>query len=503
MRIGGNVISQNFVVLSLGQLLSRMLAFAVTVQLTRVLLPDQYGAIVFATSVVLYVGIVVDLGFEALGPLEVARGLLPIRGIVQAVLTMRGILVLPALVGLAAVTSILPMPGLTKTIILLYGLTLLPAALDISWFFLGSRMMLPAMVADILCQTLLAISIFFFVKTPGDAILVPIALFACRCVSIAYLLVHFIRNVGPISFGIDLCLIKNLVPRALPLSGSAVVGRVIENFDILLVGLWIGAEATGLYGASYRIVWMLILLSVSYYTALRPSLAQAYVNGFHTIENLLARTMRISTAVAIGTAAGGIVLAKPLVELLFGKAYLGSVTPFQILLIFFALHMISRTYRVLLISFNRQANDLRIMSAAAVVNVVLNIILIKRYGIAGSACANVGSEMLILLLNYISTQVYIRKVPLGRHLWRPTIAAGGMIATLMAIHSLPVIVQVALGGCAYLAMLWAMRAITPDDIRAIFKDDLQNKRDSKVAATDRTASKAVMAGAASHEADVK
>lgn len=475
MSTKSHAITHNFAILSIGQLASRFLAFIVTVNLTRVLLPDEYGAIVFATTVLLYAGIIVDFGFDSFGPLEVARGTVSVQSIVKTVLTLRLSFLVPAVIGLGIVTWLLPMPALTKMIIALYALSMLPSALDLNWVFLGSRIMLPAIVSDIACQALLALGVFLLVKQPSDAIYLPLIFLAARAVSVTYLIVTFVRRFGSIKLGYERPLIKRYISAALPLTGSAAVGRLVENFDILLIGLWVGSQATGLYGASFRIVWMLILLSVAYYTALRPVLAQAYVNGFHTIETLLSRTMRISTAIAIGVAVGGIIVARPLVQFLFGEAYLEAVRPFQILLVFFALHMVSRTYRVLLISFNRQANDLKIMSAAAVLNITLNLLMIRSFGMIGAAIANVLSETLILVLNYLTTRRFVGHVPLGRYIWKPVICSAVMGFVLISAHSMHVIIQIALGGGIYVAMLFALGVINADDLKNILKSGSTSK----------------------------
>lgn len=468
-------ISHNFAILSVGQMISRVLAFAVTIQMTRVLLPDEYGAIVFAMTVLAYVGILVDFGFDAWGPLEVARGITLAHTIVKTVLSLRLAMMVPALIGLGVATWLMPLPQLTKTIILISGATMLPSALDLNWFFLGSKSMVPAIVSDCLCQALMAAGVFLFIRHPSDVIYIPFLQILTRAIAVSYLLGTYVRTFGFPKLGLEKDFVKTFASGSLPLVGSALVGRIIENFDILLLGIWIGGESTGLYGASFRVVWMLILITVAYYTALRPTLAQAYVQGFHTIEGLINRVMRVSAAIAVGASVGGIMVAQPLTQFLYGKAYLPAVPALQILLALFGLHMISRTYRVLLISFNRQANDLRIMTLAAVVNVILNIFVIKQYGIIGAAAANFACEFLILILDYVSAQKFVGKVPLGRYLWKPAIAASVMVPVIYAVQDKHLFVQIILGGLVYVALVFAMKAITVEDVKAI----LQKKKDSK------------------------
>lgn len=431
-------------------------------------MPDQYGAIVFAMTVLAYVGITVDFGFDAWGPLEVARGITPIPTIVKTVVSLRLLMLIPALVGLAVATYFMPLPDLTKAIILISGATMLPSALDLNWVFLGSKSMVPAIVSDCLCQALMAAGVFLFIRQPSDVIYVPMLTLLTRAVGVSYLVVVYVRTFGMIRIGWEPDTVKKFVTCSLPLVGTALVGRIIENFDILLLGLWVGAEATGIYGASLRIVWMLILITVAYYTALRPTLAQAYVQGFHTIEDLINRVMRISAAIAVGASVGGIMVSEPLIIMLYGKAYLPAVPALQILLVLFGFHMISRTYRVLLISFNKQGNDLRIMALAALVNVALNVLVIKQYSFVGAALANLVCEILILVLDYISAQKFVGRVPLGRYLWKPAIAAGFMIPVLQFAHNMHLFVQIVLGGAVYVAIVVLLKAITIDDARAIF-----------------------------------
>lgn len=495
-------ISKNFAILSVGQMISRILAFAVTVQMTRVLLPDEYGAVVFAMTVLAYIGIIVDFGFDAWGPLEVARGTTPIPTIVKSVVSLRLLMLIPALLGLSIATYLMPLPELTKTIILISGLTMLPSAVDLNWVFLGSKSMVPAIVSDCLCQALMAAGVFLLVKQPSDVISVPILQVVTRAIAVGYLIVTYVRTFGVPKLGWEKDTVKKFVSGSLPLVGSALVGRIIENFDILLLGIWVSSEAAGLYGASFRVVWMLVLITVAYYTALRPTLAQAYIQGFHTIEALLNRVMRISAAIAVGASVGGILVSEPLVEFLYGKAYLPAVPALQVLLALFGLHMISRTYRVTLISFNKQGNDLRIMSLAAVLNVVLNVLVIKQYGIMGAALANFACEFLILVLDYISAQKFVGRIPCGRYLWKPAIAACFMYPAVQVTHNMHLLIQIAFAGTIYVALVFLFKSVTMDDVKVILNRNKNlSKAEQEKAAEARLETMAAEAEAMKQETD--
>ena len=53
-----------------------------------------------------------------------------------------------------------------------------------------------------------------------------------------------------------------------------------------------GLQEAGHFGAAQRIVWVPTLFIAAYYLTLRPSLARAHVDGLHTINSLLRRSVR-------------------------------------------------------------------------------------------------------------------------------------------------------------------------------------------------------------------
>ena len=121
-----------------------------------------------------------------------------------------------------------------------------------------------------------------------------------------------------------------LLRRAWPLTGTTFVTMLSHNFDLVLLGLSVGSAAAGLYGAAYRVVWVPTILVTAYHAALRPTLAGAYQNGLASVAALLRRSNRLTAAAAVGLVVGGVMLAAPLVSLLYGGGYAGAVLPFQI-----------------------------------------------------------------------------------------------------------------------------------------------------------------------------
>jgi O-antigen/teichoic acid export membrane protein len=352
--------------------------------------------VAFATSVLAGAALIVDLGFDSLGPLEVARGRTPIPTLARTVLALRLMLALPALLALAIFTWLTPVAPATKAVVLLYGLSLLANAVDLNWIFLGAERMGAVAAAEVAQQALIAAAAFTLVREPQHLLRMPFLFLAGRVVAVLWLMVSARRRWGSLVPSLDRALLRDLVPAALPFAGAAAVAVVLTYFDLVLVGVWLGTAAAGLYGAAYRVLWLPTMLVTSYLVALRPTVARRAAAGPARPLRLLGGAAPIVAGLGLVAAAAGILLAPAIVELLYGPPFRAAVAPLRLLLVSFAFLVVSRHYRLVLVSSGRQATDLRIMAAAAALNVALNLWLVPRAGLVGAAGANVASEAAIL-----------------------------------------------------------------------------------------------------------
>jgi O-antigen/teichoic acid export membrane protein len=134
-------------------------------------------------------------------------------------------------------------------------------------------------------------------------------------------------------------------------------------------------------------------------------------------------------AVPIGV--GGALLARPIVNVLFGPNYSASVPALQLLAWSAVLVTMRGNFRHTLNAVGLQRLDLACAAAAAAFNIVLNLLLIPRFGINGAASATVISEIgwFALARHIFSRHVIV--LPLIPVVWRPVTAGAGMAAILI------------------------------------------------------------------------
>jgi len=469
-RQNSRKITRNFAVLTLGQIVSRSLAVISNVYLARVLGAEYFGVVSFALTILTYPDLIVNAGFMRLGPREIVRD--PsrhnVRKLVRAVITMRLLLSVVAFVIFMVISAILPeTTDIERRATFIYGFALFLVVIDIGWVFLGTEQMQWVSIADILMQIVTVIGTFVLIDQPEDLAWVGVIYVVAQLTSTVLLFVLYIRRYGAPRLGVPRSVWRPLAKAALPLAVTRSMATLNLNFDSLLVGLIMSSYATGQYGAAYRFIWVPSLLLAIYFSALTPAFDRAYKAGLESIRIVLDRSIRLTSALGIGVAVGGVITAQKAFDFVYGSEYQDAVLPFQILVVSMAFMFINRNYRVLLVSFEQQGAQLRLMMIAAITNVLLNILLMPRYGLAGAALATVASEAITLVTSYGYVHRLIAHVGFGRHMPRIFAAAAILVVTLLVMDGAHVVVQVLVGIAVYGAAMLALRVITRAEIERV------------------------------------
>ena len=105
--------------------------------------------------------------------------------------------------------------------------------------------------------------------------------------------------------------------RASPLVLSSLLGLLVFNLDLILLRFTWGAVSAGYYAAAYAIVSLLLNLGVTYYAKLLPGLSRLREDRV-AFQALYADASALLYVLMIPFVAGGVVLARPLTDLVFG-----------------------------------------------------------------------------------------------------------------------------------------------------------------------------------------
>ncbi len=450
-------VGRRFLTLGAGEIVSRLFAFAATVYLARTLGASVYGVIAAATTIMLYLAFIADCGIEMLGVREVAEHPDALATTLPPILGAR-LLIAFAVMAVTIPASLLLMPRPDGPVLALYAITLITVALGTRWVHLGLEQAGNASWARIINECVAAACVLLFVHTQNDLLRVPMAQILGETLGAVFL--FRLLPVAARRFRLEMrpSVITPLLNRSWPLVLHSLLGLAIFNSDFIFLRAIRGSEAVGFYAAAYTLISFFQNLGVAYTMSLIPSITRVR-NDATAARTLFDGSMAQVMALGLPVMLGGILVASPLVALIFGAGYGASARPLQILLVVIPVALFRNVAQGVLLANERQDLMLRTVAWAAAANVVLNITLIPRWGMEGAAIATLATELArtVLALRY-SRQLGLAMTPITRFA-RIAVASSVMGVCVWMVADRPVFISIPIGGIGYVAALLAVGVI--------------------------------------------
>jgi O-antigen/teichoic acid export membrane protein len=460
-------LARNLAFLVGGEASARLLSFVAVAYLARLLGTEGFGLISFAGALVGYFGLGVNPGLDLIGTRQVARRPETLHRTVVTIQSLRLVLAGLAYAALAAVAAALPLGPEARRVVLLTGLTLPAIGANLGWAFQGTERMAAIATATVSGQAVLLAGVLLVVGGREQLLRVPLLQVAAEVTAATILLVLFTHLHGLPAGAPDRAVARASLRETVPLFSGRAMRALAMSFDVLTLRFYLGDASVGVYAASSRILLFLLSLAALYFTNLYPTLSRA-VNWEKTSLQMLVRlSLRFTALVGVGAGVGGFVLAAPLITSAFGDRYAASVVPFRLHIIALTLMILAGNYRTLLLAFGHQGTDTRIVASGALLNVLLNLVLVPRLGPTGAAIAFLATEATILVLSQRAVGRLVLSEPLARHLIRPLAAAGAMAIGLLLIAAAPLLTRIGLGAAIYAGTVLAFRATSVAELRAV------------------------------------
>ena len=269
-----------------------------------------------------------------------------------------------------------------------------------------------------------------------------------------------------------------------PIAAPLAVTVVLSSTDRFLLALYLDEAAVGAYHASYSVAnRTLDMLFLWLGAAGQPALVMALERGGLDQLKVAARE-QLSTFLLIGlpAAAGVALVARPLAEVLIGenlRSAAAGVTPWIALSAL--LFGLTAYYFGQAFTLGKKTKRLLVaMAIPAGLNVILNLILVPRFGLMGAAWATAASFAVGLLATWlIGRRVMALPIP-WESLVRCSIATGVMALVVWRLPSIggigELMLDASVGGLVYAAAALTLNAAGVRDVAARLLNDLRARR---------------------------
>ncbi len=327
--------------------------------------------------------------------------------------------------------------------------------------------------------TIAVITLGSVVWTAG-AIVVSLTSKSIDAFAAAFLATAAITTIATIALALRLSPLRLVASRerwrallrvGLGVGAAGILVTLYVKLDQVLVFQIAGSVQAGLYGAAYRILDQIQFIPVSVMTTLFPLIAAAYPSDRARVRGLLQTTGEYLTMASLPALAFTIVAAHPIVALLFGSEFAQAAPALPILMGAFVSISFGYLAGNMVVILELQRSFFRYAAVGLALNASLNLLLIPHYGFLAAAWITLATEVLVMSLTMRAVLGRLAMTPRFGRLLRTLLAAVAMgaVTWLARAAGAPLYGLVLVAALSYPALLFALRALTPAELRAVLR----------------------------------
>lgn len=420
-----NVLARNYILLTSGEFVSKLLAVGAFMYLGRVLGPQRYGSLEFTLAAMVFFTLPVELGLSDYGAREVARGRLSPSALLGEVASLRLLLAACSFSALLVFAAVLDRGPDLKSLFVFYGLSLFGAPALFQWFFQGGdRMHLVAAVSIVRQFTFTAV-VFALVRAGGPLNRVGMAecLSVLAAGAVCVLILGTRLKIPPPRLTFRPARLLAPLREALPIGFAQLAWAFQWYFATVLLGFIAPGTPVGWFGASHRILMSLHTFVWLYFVNLLPSISRTVSRPRPELEQLIERSLTVAAWGSVFAALVATAFAPILIRLIYGSRFAGAEGVLRLLVWMLPVAMVGGHYRYILIGYGRRRLLMKSMGISAVVAGVASAVLIPRFGAHGAALALLTGGIVEFALSYTFVRLSVARIPAHAPLTGPVMAA--------------------------------------------------------------------------------
>lgn len=436
---------------------------------SRILLPAGTGKVTFATSVVTYFAMFTQIGIPVYGIracAKVREDKKKLSRVVHELLFIN--IILTMIVYVVYGFSIFCIPRLRQEIglFLVMGITIFLNSIGVEWLYKGLEKYTYITIRSLVFKLISLIAMFLLIHNQGDYVKYgAITILASSASNILNFInirkIIYLKSVGDYN-----C--KQHIKPLLVFFSMSVATTIYTNLDNVMLGFMKDDVEVGYYGAAVKIKNILLSIVTSVSTVLLPR-ASYYVDKGEMDEfyRILKKTMHFIVLVAFSFALYFMFFAEEGIMFLSGKEYMGAVTPMQVIMPTLLLIGITNVTGIqMMVPLGLEKQVLYSEIVGAVVDLILNAILIPELGAIGAAIGTLVAEIVVLLWQLVAIRNIkcnlFKDVPWGKMV--VSVCLASTVAVWIKFLDFNSFVTLALSGICFFAIYGLLLMIMKDSI---------------------------------------
>jgi len=378
---------------------------------SRILMPEGMGKVNFAISVINYFSMFAQLGIPTYGIricAQVRDDHEKLTRTAHELLFINFVMTVISYVGLILAILFVPKLASEKTLYIITSFIIFLTAIGMEWLYKALEQYTYITIRSIVFKFIGLIAMFMLVHAKSDYIIyAAISVFSSSGSFVLNLLnAHKYIGLKPVgNYNVK----KHLKP-ILVFFSMSIATTIYTNLDTVMLGFMKSDADVGYYTAATKIKNILVSIVTSLGTVLLPRASYYIEQGnLEQFRNLSKKAMNFVFLIAVPMMTYFILFAKQGIVLLSGKAFMNATLPMQLImptLLFIGITNITGIQ--ILVPLGYEKIVLLSTIAGAIVDLVINWLLIPSLASSGASIGTLAAEFVVLVVQYF---VAVREVP--------------------------------------------------------------------------------------------
>lgn len=378
--------------------------FLIGIGIARIYGAEAFGQFAIAFTVANICVVIADFGFELLLTTEIAKNKKEAVLITRKYLSMKLIFVSLSFLLMLMIPSFQIFSQNSRTLI--YFLSLYVVFTSFSNFFYAlfrgfEKFEYESKISLITNLILLIFLVIFgFLKTPLEYLMLLFV--AARFFGLLISIKTASLLIGASIYKIDFTDWESIIKQILIFGTYFLLGSLYFQLDTILLGVWKGDHAVGIYQSAYKVMLLLLLIPDILRSSVLPFMSKLSIENNENWISFSRLLYKILLLTAFPVSLILFFYSEQIITLVFGYEQYGDAAPIlKIFSLIVLVRFVGDTFVSMIITSQRRVILVVIVIIANVASLLANYLLIPKYNIYGAAIGSLFVNI-IVVIGYIS-----------------------------------------------------------------------------------------------------
>ncbi|MEI6288448.1 MAG: flippase [bacterium] len=453
-----------------GRVLSTMLGLLTVGLMTRYLGTTGFGFYTTIVAFLQFFSVIMDFGLQMTATQLISKPGADEAKILNNAFTIRLLSAVIFLGSAVAISWLAPYPLIIKQGISIACFSFLFIALQsiLVSIFQKKISMAKVAMADVWGRLALLTGVYLAILYGQDILFIILAVVIGSLVNFSIMFWQA-RKFYSVKLAYDKKVWRQIYDTTWPLAITIALTLVYFRADTLILSLFRSPSEVGLYGASYKVVEILVQFPYMFLGLMLPLFTQFFATNRELFKVTIQKAFDFLVVITIPMIFSVVILGPKIMSFIAGDDFAVSGEIIKVLILAVGVIYISALFGYAIVACELQKKMIKFYAIDAVIFLILYLVFIPLYGYWAAAILTVLSESVIMFASWYILKKYIHLKLQYKIIGKSFLASMVMSAVLYLLFNQNLLTLVLVGMIVYFFALYLFKGVDKDSIRQMIR----------------------------------